>query len=124
MDKEKSWSRITELGNYMRRIWKKNAKKYDINITINGLVPVSTYYFNHKDNLKFKTYLSQEFLKNGFLASTNFYSSIAHNERILDNYSDILDEIYSVINDCIKGNKRIDNLLNNQVCHSGFKRLN
>ena len=124
MDKEKSWSRITELGNYMRRIWKKNAKKYDINITINGLVPVSTYYFNHKDNLKFKTYLTQEFLKNGFLASTNFYSSIAHNERILDNYSDILDEIYSVINDCIKGNKRIDNLLNTQVCHSGFKRLN
>ena len=124
MEKVKSWERITYLGNYMRKIWKKNAIRHNINITISGLIPVSTYNFNHKNNLKFKTYLTQEFLKNGFLASTNFYSSITHNERILDNYSDILEETYSVINDCIKGNKRIDNLLNTKVCHSGFKRLN
>ena len=124
MEREKSWERITYLGNYMRRIWKETAIKNNIEIEINGLIPVSTYYFKHEDNLKFKTYLSQEFLKKEFLASTNFYSSTAHNERILDDYSEILDEIYSVINDCIKGNKRIDNLLNTEVCHSGFKRLN
>jgi len=124
MESEKSWIRITELGNYMRKIWEKNAKKNDIKITINGLAPLSTYYFNHKDNLKFKTYLTQEFLKNGFLASTNFYSSIAHDETILDKYSDILEVIYSKINDCIKGNNEIDNILKSSICHSGFKRLN
>jgi glutamate-1-semialdehyde 2,1-aminomutase len=124
MEREKSWNRITELGNYMRNIWKRNAIRHDINITISGLTPISTYSFNHKDNLKFKTYLTQEFLKKGFLASTNFYSSITHKERILDNYSDILEEIYSVINCCINGSKEIDNLLKAGICHSGFKRLN
>ena len=124
MEKEKSWIRITELGNYMRKIWKKNANRFDLNITINGLAPISTYNFNHEDNLKFKTFLTQEFLKNGFLASTNFYSSIAHTEKILDNYSDILEEIYSVINNCIMGKEKIDNLLERGICHNGFKRLN
>ena len=124
MEREKSWERITYLGNYMRDIWKKNAGKHDIKITINGLIPVSSYYFNHDDNLKFKTFLTQEFLKKGFLASTNFYSCISHTEKLMDRYSEVLDEVYTKINDCIMGKINIDKLLETPVCHSGFKRLN
>ena len=124
MEREKSWQRITYLGNYMRDIWKKNAVRYDIKITTNALIPVSSYYFNHNDNLKFKTFLTQEFLKKDFLASTNFYSCISHTEKLMDRYSEVLDEVYSKINDCIIGKINIDELLETPVCHGGFNRLN
>lgn len=124
MEREKSWETITSLGNYMRDIWIKNATKHNIKITISGLIPISSYNFNHSDNLKFKTFLTQEFLKKGYLASTNFYSCISHTEKVMDSYSEVLDEVYAKINDCIIGKTDISNLLETSVCHSGFKRLN
>jgi len=42
----------------------------------------------------------------------------------MDRYSEILDEVYTKINDCIMGKINIDELLETPVCHSGFKRLN
>lgn len=124
MEREKSWETITSLGNYMRDIWIKNATKHNIKITISGLIPISSYNFNHSDNLKFKTFLTQEFLKKGYLASTNFYSCMSHTEKVIDSYSEVLDEVYTKINDCIIGKTDINNLLETSVCHSGFKRLN
>jgi glutamate-1-semialdehyde aminotransferase len=124
MEREKSWETITSLGNYMRDIWTKNAIKHNIEITISGLIPISSYNFNHSDNLKFKTFLTQEFLKKGYLASTNFYSCMSHTEKVMDSYSEVLDEVYTKINDCIIGKTDINNLLETSVCHSGFKRLN
>ena len=59
-----------------------------------------------------------------FLASTNFYSCMSHTEKVMDSYSEVLDEVYAKINDCIIGKTDINNLLETSVCHSGFKRLN
>ena len=111
-------------GKLYERYLKKNAGKHDIKIKINGLIPESSYYFNHNDNLKFKNFLTQEFLKKGFLVSTNFYSCISHTEKLMDRYSEVLDEAYTKINDCIMGEISIDKLLETPVCHNGFKRLN
>jgi hypothetical protein len=63
-------------------------------------------------------------LKKGFLASTLFYSSVAHEEKHLQAYFEALDGVYGDISKCEKGDKNIDDLLEGPVCHSGFKRLN
>ncbi len=63
-------------------------------------------------------------LYKGYLASTNFYASTAHNEDNLNHYFEALNDVYSIISDCEKGKKNIDKLLKGPVCHSGFKRLN
>ena len=39
-------------------------------------------------------------------------------------YSEALDNVYSVIKSCIDQKSKIDDLLKGPVCHSGFKRLN
>lgn len=124
MEREESWKRITSLGNYMQKKWKAISKKYNVGLQINGLSSISSYSFIHKDALKFKTFLTQEFLKKGYLATTSFYASTAHHENIIDNYSEILDEIFFKIKKCIDGEKNIDNLIDGDVSHSGFKRLN
>ena len=124
MEREKSWEKITFLGNYMRKQWQDISKKHNILIKINGLPSISSFNFIHKDANKYKTFLTQEFLKKGYLASTYFYASMAHNRSIIDNYSKVLDEVFLEIKKCISGEKNIDLLLQGKVSHRGFKRLN
>jgi hypothetical protein len=108
----------------MRSVWTNLANNHGIDISISGIPSLSTYSFNYGESLKYKTFLTQEMLKKGFLASTNFYASIAHDDRFMEQYSVALNEVYSLIKDCIGQKYNIDDLLNGPVCHSGFKRLN
>ena len=123
MKKIKSWSLITEIGNKMRKKWLELAKSHNLDINISGLPAISTYTFS-KNNLKYKTLITQEMLKKGFLASTSFYACISHDDLIIDKYINALDEVYFKISQCNKGVINIDNLLDGPVCHNGFQRLN
>ncbi|MDC0377901.1 aminotransferase class III-fold pyridoxal phosphate-dependent enzyme [Flavobacteriaceae bacterium] len=124
MEDIKSWEIITEIGKNMREGWTKLAKSYNLKINISGLPSLSTYSFESENALKYKTFITQEMLKKGYLASTNFYASTAHNIENLALYFEALESVYSVISDCEKDNLKIDDLLDGPVCHSGFKRLN
>ena len=46
-----------------------------------------------------------------------------HTEKIVDDYFEKLDPIFSIIADCENG-LNVDDLLEGPVCHAGFKRLN
>jgi hypothetical protein len=74
--------------------------------------------------MAYKTLITQEMLEKGFLASTNFYASTAHNDANLELYFTALDEVYQMIAKCESGDLHIDNLLKGPICHGGFKRLN
>ena len=63
-------------------------------------------------------------LKKGFLASTNFYASISHEDKYIEDYLSALNEVYKIIGKCETGDKDIHALLEGPVCHAGFKRLN
>ena len=77
-----------------------------------------------KNNIKYKTLITQEMLKKGFLASTNFYACTEHKQNYIDSYFTALDEVYNLISKCEFNDLKIDDLLDGPVCHSGFKRLN
>lgn len=124
MKRLKSWEIITERGVKMQKGWSTLANSHGLNISISGIPSLSTYSFNGKDALKYKTLLTQEMLKKGFLASTNFYASVAHEDKYFDSYFNALNEVYKIISDCAKELKNVDQLLEGPVCHSGFKRLN
>lgn len=124
MEEIQSWEIITSLGNVMREGWQQLADSNGLNITISGIPSLSTYSFDSDNYLEYKTFVSQEMLSRGYLASTNFYASIAHNKTNINLYLDSLNEVFSIISDCEKGYKNIKELLKGPVCHSGFKRLN
>ncbi len=124
MERVKSWEVITETGNKMRKGWQKLADAHNLEISISGIPSLSTYSFNSPDALAYKTFIAQEMLKKGFLASTNFYASTAHNDDNLDLYFNALESVYQQISSCEKGELLIGNLLEGPICHSGFKRLN
>lgn len=124
MQRIKSWDIITENGKKMQEGWSKLADNHQLDIAIAGIPSLTTYGFQYKDALKYKTLITQEMLKKGFLASTNFYASIAHKEEHFTSYFNALDEVYGIIKKCVDQNLNIDDLLEGPVCHSGFKRLN
>ena len=124
MEETKSWDIITKKGEKIQKLWQEVASENSIKINISGIPALSVYSFNSKDALKYKTYVTQEMLKKGFLASTVFYASVAHKEEHIKLYGEALNEVYRYISKCENGNEDINVLLDGPVCHSGFKRLN
>jgi glutamate-1-semialdehyde 2,1-aminomutase len=124
MDRIKSWDIITERGAKMQKGWIELAANHALVISVSGIPSLSTYNFTSDDALKYKTLITQEMLKKGFLASTNFYACIEHHDIYFESYFNALDSVYKIISECEKGYKNINNLLEGPVCHSGFKRLN
>ena len=124
MEREKSWEQISSKGKTIRKGWKDISIRNKVPIKILGIPALSTFTFNHKDSIKFKTFLTQEFLNSSILASNGFYTSTAHTDSIISKYLEIYEGILYKIKKCIDEKESIDRLLNGPVAHSGFERLN
>nr|WP_321234154.1 aminotransferase class III-fold pyridoxal phosphate-dependent enzyme [uncultured Psychroserpens sp.] len=124
MQRVKSWELITETGKSIQNGWSNLAETHNLDITISGVSAMTTYGFNSNNAAAYKTYITQEMLKKGFLASTHFYACTAHNNEHIENYFNALDPIYATISKCESEILNINDLLDGPVCHSGFKRLN
>ncbi len=123
MQKIKSWEIITKIGKKVRQEWSNIARSNNIDIKIDGIPSLSTYKFKD-NNLVLQTYVTQEMLKKGFLASDRFYASISHDDKSINLYLEALNEVFSKINTIIKNEIDIRTLLDGPTRHSGFKRLN
>ena len=123
MEKEKSWTKITNIGIEIVDRWEKLGKVYNLPIQISGLPSLAVFTIKSKNWIKYKTFICQEMLKNGFLASNLIYSCIDHKSYVLDQYFDRLESIFSIIKDCENG-RDIDTLLEGPICQTGFGRLN
>ena len=123
MEQERSWEYVTQLGEYIQSSWSDLARRYSLPIKINGIPALSNFYLESDNWLKYKTFISQEMLKKGILASDKIYVCSKHNKRNIDRYLNELDVIFSKIKN-IEETSSIDNFLNGPVCSSGFSRLN
>ncbi len=123
-EKNKVWEKQILLGKRIKDGWKVLAEKYEIPIEIGGIDPLAHFSFEVNNFLPYKTFITQEMLKRGYLASNAFYTSMAHDEKIVDDYLQNLDEVFAVIGTTIRENKSIEKYLEGPVCQSGFQRLN
>ncbi len=67
--------------------------------------------------------MTQVMLAQGYLAGTSLYSCIEHHKTVIDVYVDAIDPIFKTIRECEEG-RDVMSLLQGQVCHGGFNRLN
>ena len=67
--------------------WRKLAKKHNLKINIAGIPSLCSFSFLSNKNNAYKTYITQEMLKNNILASNVVYSSLAHTDKILKSIS-------------------------------------
>jgi glutamate-1-semialdehyde 2,1-aminomutase len=123
MERERSWEQVTQTGHRIGERWQALAKKYDLPLELSGLPALIAFNFRVPDMLKYKTLITQEMLKRGFLAATSVYVCTAHTQTVVDQYFDALDPLFALIKECELG-RSVDDLLEGPVCHAGFKRLN
>ncbi len=123
MEREKSWERITQTGRAIGERWQALARKHGLPIQLNGLPALIGFSLPLPDMLKYKTLITQEMLKKGFLAATSVYVCTEHTQPLVDRYFDALDPLFALIKECEMG-RAVDTLLEGPVCHAGFKRLN
>ena len=123
MEREKSWQTITQIGNNISSQWQSLADKHELDISTWGLPALSGYTFNLPNALSYKTLITQEMLKKGYLATNSVYACTEHKQELVDGYFTELDPIFATIKECEDG-LDINSLLEGPLCHSGFKRLN
>lgn len=123
MQRERSWETITATGLELRSQWQSLADRHGLRISHNGLPALAGFAIQSPKALGYKTLITQEMLKKGFLAATSCYLSLAHTSGVIETYLDSLDSVFSLIADCEAG-RSLEDLLEGPVCHGGFKRLN
>ena len=123
MEREKSWKTITKIGNNISSQWKNLADKHELSINTWGIPALSGYTFNSSNALSYKTLVTQEMLKKGYLAGNTVYACTEHTQDLVDGYFAELDPIFAIIKECEEG-LDVNTLLEGPLCHSGFKRLN
>lgn len=123
MKRTKSWEVITAKGLENKRRWQALADKYGIEIEQWGIPALAGYNFKSKNHLAYKTFITQEMLKQGYLAGNSMYPCLAHTPEIIDDYFEKLDKIFAQIRNFEDG-KDVMKALDGPVCQSGFKRLN
>jgi len=121
MEKIKSWDVISSLGKKVKANWESLAKINNIKIKIQGLSALPRFDFENKNNLYYKTFISQEFIKKNFLASNAIYLCTAHNMKIFNNYFDILNSVFFKISRSINDNIDPQKLLSGPVCIGGIR---
>lgn len=123
MEKLKSWDTITNIGESIKVRWTALAKKYNLPFSTWGLPALAGFTIESENSLAYKTFITQEMLKLGYLASNCVYVCTEHTTDIVNDYFEHLEPIFSTIAECENG-RDILSLLDGPVCHSGFKRLN
>ena len=124
-ERYKVWEKQVQYGKRIKAGWKKSAEESGLTIEIGGIDPLSHFALvGNEDSLVYKTFISQEMLKRGYIASTAFYTSYAHSEEIIDEYIRNIKEVFDEIRDIQSKGECVKDYLISGVCHSGFGRLN
>ena len=125
MEKIKSWKIISDQGKKIKKMLNNVAKRNGLNLEISGLDSCPSYsIINSKNWLEYKTFITQELLKQNILGANTTYVSISHSDKVIKNYEDKLNNIFFSIYKVVHSKKKISNFLDGPVSHSGFRRLN
>lgn len=124
MERERSWERITATGHEIRSRWMRLAQAVGLQIDYWGLPALCGFTVRSPHAQIYKTFITQEMLKAGWLAGNSVYVSLAHTEDLVDRYFEALAPVWQRIADCEAGRGDPNALLDGPVAHSGFRRLN
>jgi len=123
MKREKSWERITQTGISIRKGWQSLADRHGLEIEQWGLPALAGFTIKSPHALAYKTLITQEMLKKGYLAGNSVYVCLEHTPALVEGFLNALDEVFALVKQS-EENGSIKKLLDGPICHSGFKRVN
>ncbi len=124
MEKTKIWEHVEYIGKTIQNDWITLAKKHGIEISCDGYACLAHFAFKEYP-AELGTLYTVLMLKEGFMAGTGIYPTLAHNDEILAKYRVAIDKVFGIIADLLKKGDReaIVEAIGGPVRHSGFARL-
>ena len=122
MERLKSWKKISNTGEKIKKVWKKIAYNHKLDITIQGISSLPNFYFKNRNNLIYKSYITQEMLKKNILSTLAIYVCIDHTDDLLKKYYDNLNDIFYKISKNNTNDQLIKSL--DQIVLNDFKKRN
>ena len=123
MERLRSWEKLPKIGKAVKDIWTKASSDHDIPLSIQGIDALPTFSFTTSDPLGYKTLFTEKMLEMGFLASSAFYPTIAHEPSIVAAYSEALNTAFSFMSDIHLSKHQVTDYLTGVRCSPTFKRL-
>ena len=114
---------LAKVGAAVKKVWLEAGEKHGLAVTASEVLPLLFFSFPGPDPLAQKTLYTQEMLKRGILATTQFYASLAHTDGHVARYAKAVDEVFAIIAKAAKDGTT-ESLLEGPVAHAGFQRLN
>ena len=99
MKRVKSWEHVSKYGKYIKSKWKKIFDEHLFDVEINGLDSMPLFNFLNKKNQLFKSYITLEMLKRGYLATNSVYVSTAHTPKLIKKYLQNFNEVLKNLRD-------------------------
>ncbi len=122
--KYRVWEKQIAYGEMVHEGWKKMGEKNGLEVEVGGIASLGHFGIVGKENpLVYKTFFTQEMLKRGYIASTAFYTSLAHSPAIIEEYLENVDAVFARIAEINAAGETVESALEGPVCHSGFGRL-
>lgn len=114
---------LDKIGDLLKKGLISAVSKHGLNVGISGLPPLIYLSFEYgEDSQAIRTLFTQEMLKRGVLASGGIDITYSMKEKHVQKYLSAVEEVFSLLKKAIAG-KKVRDLLNGPVAHSGFKRL-
>lgn len=114
---------VNMVGRKIINLWRQHGKRNSLPILFDGGYPCLAHFkFNHRLSQHLNTLYVQLMLERGFLAGVSIYPTFAHTDNIIDLYGKAIDEVFGIIADYIKKDI-VEEMLKDQVAHTGFGRL-
>ena len=98
------------------------ASDHKLDIIIQGISSLPNFYFKNKNNLIYKTFITQEMLKRNILSTMAIYVCIDHSDSLLDKYFDNLNDIFYKISKNNTDEELVKSL--DKMVYDDFKRRN
>ncbi|MBM4431507.1 MAG: aminotransferase class III-fold pyridoxal phosphate-dependent enzyme, partial [Chloroflexi bacterium] len=113
---------LIRMGELVQAGWRRAGERAGLPLEVGGIAPLGHFSFPGEQKQAAKTLFIQLMLERGFLASTAFYATYAHQEEHVESYLAAVQEAFVQIAGALQRNTVIAQL-RGPVAHAGFYRL-
>ena len=115
-------SHLSKIGKYFQMKWKETGEKFNLPVFSKGRPELVQVGFDHQDANALMTLFTIRMLKQGFLASSAFNPTLAHQIHHVDDYFSAAGIVFEEIHESLE-KQDVFKRINHKPKHTGFSRL-
>jgi len=120
--KQEVGKHLVAMGERAQVVWKEAAARAGLSLEVGGIKPLSHFAIPGELGRAAITLFTQMMLDRGFLATSAFYATFAHNPQHLDNYRAAVEEVFAVVAQAL-ATETVLQLLKGPPAQTHFARL-